>query len=487
MNFKFLSAHLLPLVLFFMALALAVVSIRIVLNQGAGILSNLLPILSGLLLALSGIWNYFYLFPKPGLRPLLLFFFFAGSFLSLYPAWNSCQALAYLALLCLALLPPTLNHSTLFLSEVFVDQKKIKLLYVLPYIISGILIFPYYYFFIVQSPHRAIFTSAYLLLLVLAYLFWIGRLLKIIKNPHLELDRLQARHLLKGQINGWILPCIVLSALFLGGIRLSIGFLSPFFLLFPVSLLMGLIPSQRQQRDTYIVQSEKRSTFSNLTAGLAHELNNPMTFIHSNLEPIREHLAKLKEYFPEPDEKVGKIFGKLDRMLNHVEDGVERTRALIDNFRQFPNQRTEQKEAVELQEILEESIKLLGHKWRDKVQIDKKYETIPRIQGYRTELVQVFTNLLSNAFDAVGESGKVAVSTKKGAGGVKVSISNTGEGIPIADIGKIFDPFYTTKKQGKGTGLGLSIALQLTMNNKGSIEVKSKAEEGTEFIVFFPA
>jgi signal transduction histidine kinase len=397
----------------------------------------------------------------------------------LSPIWDSHRFLTYGALFCSALVSPTFHHATLFLSETFVDPKKLRLQCTLAYLLSAPLLGASYFF--------SIFTQTFVLLLALSYAFWILRLLRIIRQPHLELDRIQAKHLLKGQLSGWILPGIVALAFFIGGFRPGLGLISPFFCLFPLALLMGLIPSQKWQKDTYIVQTEKRSTFSNLIAGLAHELNNPMTFIHSNMEPIRESVGELKKLFPQPDEKVDKIFSKLGRMLGNVENGVTRARSLIETFRQLPNQNADPKQEINLPELLDETIELLGHRWGDQLRIEKQYETIPKIRGHRTELIQVFTNLLTNACDAVGAEGRITVSTKRGAGGVKVVVSDTGEGIPVEDLGRIFDPFYTTKEQGKGTGLGLSISLQLVMNNKGSIEVKSRRGEGTDFIVFFPA
>jgi signal transduction histidine kinase len=479
---------LFPLLLLCFSMGVFVVTlqtIRLQFGQGFDFVV-ILPALSGLLCIFLGAGIFFYLFPKSGVYPLLWFHFFLGILWILLPQIQLTNYFSYLALVSAVFVPPTFLHFALMSSEMFVQVRKWVLFYRFFYLASLLFLIPYLYFFGKDPSLWIQFNRILILYGIFVYLFWIAHLIRIINRPHLELDRITARWLLLGQLVGFIIPCSIVAAIFLVGFTIPLNFLSPLILLFPVSLALGLIPSQRRQRDTYVVQSEKRSTFGNLLSGLAHELNNPMTFIYSNLEPIRESLQELKNLVSPSNERIPKIFSKLERMIHHLEEGVTRAKTLIENFRQFPNPRPEEKEEVDLREIIEPCIELLSHKFKDRIQIEKKFEEIPKIRGFRGELNQVFTNLLANAFDSIAGKGTVFVSTQKGAGGIKIVIGDTGKGISTKEMGKIFDPFFTTKKQGEGTGLGLSIALQLVMNHKGSIEVKSKEGKGTEFIVFLP-
>jgi signal transduction histidine kinase len=448
--------------------------------------SGFLPTLSGLLFVFLGTGIFFYLYPRPGLIPLLLFHFFVGNYFILFPAAQTTQPFSFFYLICFTLIPPTLIHFTFLISEMFVDVRKRFFFYGIPYLISFLSLGPSLYFFFKNPPDWMGIHYLLIAYLALAYLFWLIRLVWILQKPHLELDRTIARYLLLGQLIGFIVPIGLTIAIFLGGISFPIHWVSPLVLLFPISLLVGVIPGKRRQMETYIVQSEKRQTFGNLLAGLAHELNNPLNFIYSNLEPLRESLEFLKGRIVPQDDKSSEVFRDLDHIVASMEEGVTRARGLVEKFRGLPYTRREQKEEVDLNKILEQSIDLLSHKWKGRIRIEKKLEEIPKIQGYPLELGQVFTNLLSNACDAILQNGVIFVSSHQGSAGIKISIRDTGKGIPKEEMGRVFDPFFTTKTQGEGTGLGLSITLQKIKNHKGSIEVKSEVGKGTEFLILLP-
>ncbi len=476
----------LPVFLFLISLVLFFSTLRL---TGGKIQSSdfvLFPAITGLSVVILGIILFYYLYPRIGLFPLLGFHFLLGNFFILLPEIQITHHFAYLGMLFFLFIPPTMIHFAWLLSEMLVEVRKKYLLLILPYIFSGLLIFPYLYSFH-HHPQRWIWFNYFLCLyLGLAYLFWIFHLLKILKRPHFSLDRAVAKSILVGQSIGFILPCAVVGSMILAGVPFPLHRMIPAVLLFPISLLFGVIRAKGQQMQTYLVQSEKRTTFGNLLSGLSHEIKNPLTFIYSNIEPLREYLDKVKTGVSPANPDAANSLHEIQKIIDNIETGVGNVKDLIDNFQTLPFQRSGQKEEIDLSELLEQCLEILSPKWKDKVQLKKRYETLPKIKGYRLELSQVFTNLLSNAFDASPEEGVVQLSTHKAVGGVKVVIRDFGKGIPKEHLDKIFDPFFTTKAQGKGMGLGLSIVLQKVKNHKGTMEVKSEVDQGTEFLIFLP-
>jgi signal transduction histidine kinase len=487
----------LPFYLTLLSLALFLITLQITRTQ-IGIPSftehdffwiALFPALIGLLFIFLGVGFFLYLFPRPGLVPLFLFHFFVGNFLILFSKNYLPFYFTYLSFFCLAFIPPTLIHFTFLISEMFVSVKKRNALFFVTYCV-GVLIAVLYLYFLIKDPtlrtYRTFLNNALLTYLVLAYFFWISRLIWIYKKPYLEFDRIFARYLLIGQLVGFILPLGLVGLLVFEGISLPLNLASPLILLFPISLWIGIVPGERQRSQTYLIQSEKRVALGDLLAGLAHELNNPLTFVYSSIEPLSESLEYLKSVIQEPTEKTAKVFKHLDKMVANMRDGMTRAENLIKKFRDLPSKKRAEKEEIDLNLLIDKTIELLEPKWKDRIQIEKSFEELPKILGLTGELEQAFTNLLANSMEATPDGGVVQVSTHEAANGVKIMIRDTGKGIPKEVIGRIFDPFFTTKEQGEGMGLGLAITLQIIKNHRGSIEVKSEEGKGTKFVVFLP-
>jgi signal transduction histidine kinase len=437
-------------------------------------LTVLLPALSGLFFIFLGVGIYFYLFPRAGLLPLLAFHFLVGIYFIILPEEQLTSLFSPLGLVCLAMIPPTMIHFTFLISETLIEIRKRFFLFLIPYGVSLVML---------VWIRSNVVMVAYL---GLAYFSWLIRLLMIFRSPHFELDRIIARYLLFGQLIGFIIPSGIAGVIFLKWGPFPLNLVAPFILLFPISLWMGFVPSKRQEMETYLVQTEKRIGYGSLLAGLAHELKNPLTFIYAHLEPLRELSIYLKSHPPPPGEKVPSILRDFDKMIDNMEEGVTRAQGLIEKVRYFPKPRPEKKEEVDLNPLIDRSIELLSPKWKDRIIIEKKFEEIPKVRGFSGELAQVFTNLIANACDATPLGGLIEVSTHKAAAGVKISVRDTGKGIPKREIDRIFDPFFTTKEQGKGSGLGLAITLQIIKSHKGKIQVKSEVGKGTEFLVFLP-
>jgi signal transduction histidine kinase len=141
---------------------------------------------------------------------------------------------------------------------------------------------------------------------------------------------------------------------------------------------------------------------------------------------------------------------------------------------------------ADIHEGLDSTLILLRNKYKERIEIEKQYGDIPEIECYPGQLNQVFMNILSNAIDAIDDKGTITISTSKSNGTIRVSIKDSGRGIPENIQSKIFEPFFTTKEVGQGTGLGLSICHSIIEKHHGSIEVKSKVGNGSEFVIGLP-
>lgn len=445
--------------------------------------SRWIPATSGLLTVFLGVVLYYYLRPRAGLLPLFCFHFLAGCALLFSAESGKVPDWLPASWLCLAFLPAALIHTSFLLPEILVETRSFRKMAAVFYVGSALLGFA----LLAARDRPDVFKGLAALTIVYnagSYLFWLFRLLLTYRDSRFELDRVTSRFLLRAQW-GAVLPWIAMFFLVGRGIS-SWNHAAPLALLFPLSVLAGFIPAKRHQKQLYIVQTEKRKSFGDLLSGLAHELNNPLNFVYSNLEPLGEAVKKLHGQIPKPNAEADALAQDLESMIHDMDEGIGRAKELIQNFRQFPERRVEAKQSLDLNRILDRSIDLLAHKWKDRIKLERRYDRLPSIHGLAGELGQVFTNILANACDATPDGGTVSVSTQKGPIGVKVTIRDTGQGIPKEELGRIFDPFYTTKSQGKGTGLGLAITLQIIKNHSGNIEVKSAVGKGSEFLVVLP-
>ena len=304
--------------------------------------------------------------------------------------------------------------------------------------------------------------------------------MKTFRRPQLEFNRIIARYLLVGQVVGFIVPLTAVLAIFVGGISIPLNLAAQFILLFPISLFVGVTLGRLRRTQMELVLSEKRAALGNLLAGLAHELNNPMTFIYSSLEPLRESLESLKE------KKASQPWEDVEQLLNAIEEGAARAKSIIDNFRFFSYPGRQAPEEADLTEILEQSLRLLTPKWKGRISIVRQFGKIPKIRCHPTEMGQVFVNVLSNACDAIPKEGSIAISTEQSPSGIKIVIRDSGQGMTKETLSRIYDPFYTTKSQGEGTGLGLAITLEIVKKHGGTIDVKSEVGKGSEFVIILP-
>jgi two-component system NtrC family sensor kinase len=254
-------------------------------------------------------------------------------------------------------------------------------------------------------------------------------------------------------------------------------------------------------RDTQakLVHTAKMASLGQLVAGVAHELNNPIGFIYSNMTHLREysqklvHLIDVAEHEPDKLEKekakadLPYIVTDLPKLITSCEDGARRTRDIVLGLRNFSRLEEAQIKQVDLHEGLENTLQLLTGELKNRIKVIKHFENIPKVQCYPSQLNQVFMNVLSNAAQAIDNDGEIHISTRKLPNErVEVSIRDTGKGMNKATLEKIFDPFFTTKGLGSGTGLGLSISYGVIQKHGGDILVSSEVGKGTEFKIILP-
>ena len=248
-----------------------------------------------------------------------------------------------------------------------------------------------------------------------------------------------------------------------------------------------------------LIQSEKLASLGQLTAGIAHEINNPINFVTSSVGSLKRDfddvLLVLNTYKSDP-EKVEALKKEIDfdftieeiqQLILGINEGADRTSEIVKGLRNFSRVDEGEFKIVDIHEGLNSTILLLHPKFGDKIKIEKNYGSVPMINCFPGQINQVFMNIMSNAADAIeNENGKIIITTSVNNNNVLISIKDNGKGMSDETKQKIFDPFFTTKDVGKGTGLGMSIAYGIIEKHNGSIDINSTIGIGTEFIITLP-
>jgi signal transduction histidine kinase len=242
-----------------------------------------------------------------------------------------------------------------------------------------------------------------------------------------------------------------------------------------------------QEAQGQLIQSEKMASLGQLVAGVAHELNNPLTFIVGNVAPLREQLAAIRLLATcASDGRTLAICDDMAQILGVIASGAERTATIVKDLRTFSRVEEGTTSVVDLREGLRITINLLRPRWKDRVVIHSAIDAMPRVECDAGQVNQVFMNVLSNACDAIATTGNVWIHATSDSETVAVAIRDDGAGIAPADLPRIFDPFFTTKQIGQGTGLGLAIAHGIVQKHGGRVAVTSEVGVGTEIVVHLP-
>ena len=280
--------------------------------------------------------------------------------------------------------------------------------------------------------------------------------------------------------------------------------------------LEGLLDEKASEiKDAHamLLQSEKLASIGQLAAGVAHEINNPIGFISSNLNTLEQYIEDIKSLMEQYKDFHSTNNGERQMLLDRIEslkeemdfefilddlfklveetkEGADRVKKIVADLKDFSRVDHGEKNFFNINQGLESTLNIVRNELKYKAKISKEYNEIPEIECYSQELNQVFMNLLTNAAQSIENQGEIGIKTglvhDNGHDFIEVRISDTGCGIAEENLNKIFDPFFTTKEVGKGTGLGLNISYKVIEKHKGKITVESEVGKGTTFIVSLP-
>lgn len=264
-----------------------------------------------------------------------------------------------------------------------------------------------------------------------------------------------------------------------------------------------------QEAQSQLLQADKMASIGQLAAGVAHEINNPMAFIGSNLGSLRDCIPDLLDVvaayeqfvdpilvaFPENQAAVSRakeaadlayLRDDLPQLLDETRDGVTRVRKIVQDLKEFSHVGVAEWHPADLHSGLDSTLNLVWNELKYKAQVVKEYGQLPPVECVLSQVNQVFMNLLVNAAHAIEEKGTITIRSDVQDGMAWVEIEDTGSGISPEHMKRIFEPFFTTKPVGKGTGLGLSLCYGIAKKHGGRIEVSSEVGRGSAFRVWLP-
>lgn len=262
---------------------------------------------------------------------------------------------------------------------------------------------------------------------------------------------------------------------------------------------------QLKEAQSHLMQSEKMASIGQLAAGVAHEINNPIGYVYSNLGTLEKYVQDtfgMLDLYEQAEESIidaevrtklkaakdkldiGFLKEDLRALMNESKDGITRVKKIVQNLKDFSHVDTSDEwHFTDLHNGIDSTLNIVSNEIKYKAEIIKEYGELPEIECLSSQLNQVFMNLLVNAAHAIEEHGTITIRSGRQGDEVWVEVADTGKGIAAEHIKKIFDPFFTTKPIGKGTGLGLSLSYGIVQKHHGRIEVRSELGKGTTFRV----
>jgi signal transduction histidine kinase len=257
-----------------------------------------------------------------------------------------------------------------------------------------------------------------------------------------------------------------------------------------------------------ILQQEKMAAIGQLAAGVAHEINNPIGFLSSNLGTLEKYIRRLTDFVEAQTVfiaerhagtelaaltetrrqlKIEHIIGDIRELINESRDGACRVKNIVQDLKTFSRVDEAECQLASINDCIDTTINVVWNEIKYKATLKKDLGRLPLLLCHPLQLSQVFMNLLLNAVQAIDRQGEINVKTWAEDGQIHVAVADNGCGMPPEIRGKIFEPFFTSKKVGQGTGLGLSISYDIIKKHRGDIRVESEVGKGTTFILMIPA
>ena len=272
---------------------------------------------------------------------------------------------------------------------------------------------------------------------------------------------------------------------------------------------LQLAYSQLRGAQDQLLQSEKMASIGQLAAGVAHEINNPIGYVHSNIGTLKDYTRNLFSMIAAYENALGGagldaeqrraldeqrdrfeidyLTQDLPSLLDESAEGIERVRKIVQDLKDFSHAgQGEEWQVADLHRGLDSTLNIVWNEIKYKAEVVKNYGPLPPVECIPSQLNQVFLNMLVNAGHAIKERGTIRIATGASAETGWIEIADTGEGIAEENLQRIFDPFFTTKQVGQGTGLGLSLSYSIIKKHGGRIEVTSRVGEGTAFRILLP-
>ncbi len=265
-----------------------------------------------------------------------------------------------------------------------------------------------------------------------------------------------------------------------------------------------------QAKEAQLVQSEKMTSLGVLTAGIAHELNNPISFMNAGVYALERNLSEILKvtglYEQITDENYPQILHQIEaekadieyeeslaeirELIQGIKSGAKRTERIVKALRLFSRLDEADVKTIDIHKNLDNVLVMLTNRWKNRIEIIRNYQDIPKIECFAGKLNQVFMNIILNAIQATEQDGKLTITTQLVPDNqcpmVRISVKDTGKGIPQNARTHIFEPFYTTKPVGEGTGLGLAVSYSIIQEHGGKLDFTSQENIGTEFWIDLP-
>ena len=257
--------------------------------------------------------------------------------------------------------------------------------------------------------------------------------------------------------------------------------------------LLGRVLVVRDLRDvaqlrSRLIMSARLAAVGELAAGIAHEINNPIAFVRSNLSRLASHWKTVKGELEGAGraEAQRELIAEGEELIEESVEGVDRAAEIVRGVKGFSHAGHQVREPTDLNQLLEDVLHMAAAQLRGRATVERYYVELPAVHCVPQELKQVFLNLIVNAGQAIGDGGTIRIATEARGGFATVKVEDDGCGIAPENLDRIFDPFFTTKRVGEGTGLGLGIAYHIVRSHGGEIRVESKLGRGSRFRVRLP-